>query len=366
MESMESQALLTAIKIGAYALPNRILMSPLTRSRANNPDSAPTALHAEYYAQRAGAGIIITEGSQISEQARGYAFTPGIHSAAQIAGWKQVTDAVHAKDGRIFIQLWHCGRISHSYFHNGAAPVAPSAIRAESGNCFTDQGIVRPELPRALTLAEIKAIIEDYRQAAKNAQLAGFDGVQLHGANGYLVDQFLHESSNQRSDEYGGSLENRARFLFEVLDALLSVWGADKVAVRLSPSGIRGFDSVDTDPVSIFEYVIDQLNNYPLAFLELVEPLDPVTDKPQMVQKVAPHFRPFYRGTLVSNGGYTQETANQAIQEGIADAIAFGKAFIANPDLPTRFARNAPLNAWNQATFYGGTAVGYTDYPALV
>lgn len=362
---MESQALLTEIKIGAYTLPNRMLMSPLTRSRAQNADSAPTALHAEYYAQRASAGLIMTEGSQISEQARGYIFTPGIHSAAQIAGWKQVTEAVHAKDGHIFLQLWHCGRISHSEFHQGVAPVAPSAIRAEQANCFTTQGMTRPELPRALTIIEIKATIEDYRQAAINALQAGFDGVQIHGANGYLIDQFLHESSNQRSDEYGGSLENRARFLFEVLEAILSVLPADKVALRLSPSGLRNFDRMDVDPISIFEYVVNKVNDYGLAFLELLEPLDPVTDKPEMIQHVAQHFRHFYRGTLVSNGGYTQATANQAIQADIADAISFGKAFIANPDLPARFARNAPLNAWNQATFYGGDATGYIDYPAL-
>jgi N-ethylmaleimide reductase len=359
-----TQPLLTPVQLGAYQLPNRIIMAPLTRTRAQNEHQAPTELQAQYYAQRASAGLIISEGSPISKQGQGYLGTPGIYLAEQIAGWQQVTEAVHAKGGRIFIQLWHCGRISHAFFQNGQAPVAPSAISVNA-DVFTNQGFEKATPPRALELHEIKAIVQDFKQAAENAKAAGFDGVELHGANGYLIDQFLQDSSNQRHDEYGGTIANRSRFLLEVLEAVISVWGHDKVGVRLSPSGLFNFDAVDSNSAATFGYVIEQLNAYHLAFLELLEPLLPIEDRPNMVKLVTQHFRPIYQGTLITNVGYTQATGNQVIQAGMADLVSFGRSFIANPDLPQRFALNAPLNTPDERTFYGSGPQGYTDYPSL-
>lgn len=358
------QPLLTPVQLGAYQLPNRIVMAPLTRTRAQNEHQAPTELQAQYYAQRASAGLIISEGSPISKQGQGYLGTPGIYSAEQIDGWQQVTEAVHANGGRIFIQLWHCGRISHAFFQNGQAPVAPSAISVNA-DVFTNQGFEKATPPRALEIHEIKAIVQDFKQAAENAKAAGFDGVELHGANGYLIDQFLQDSSNKRHDEYGGTVANRSRLLLEVLAAVISVWGHDKVGVRLSPSGLANFDAVDSNSAATFGYVIEQLNSYRLAFLELLEPLLPIVDKPNLVKLVTQHFRQIYQGTLITNGGYTQATGNRAIQAGIADLVSFGRLFIANPDLPQRFALSAPLNTPDERTFYGSGPQGYTDYPSL-
>jgi N-ethylmaleimide reductase len=355
-------SLFTPIKLGANLLPNRIVMAPLTRSRAGE-GNVPQAINVEYYAQRASAGLIITEATQIAPQGQGYIATPGIHSTEQIAGWRLVTDAVHARNGHIFLQLWHVGRISHSSFQpNGELPVAPSAI-APPGNIFTNQGPKPYETPRALDLTEIPGIIEQYRQAAQNALAAGFDGVEIHGANGYLLDQFLRDGTNKRDDQYGGSIENRARLLLEVTRAVVSVWGADRVGVRLSPSGT--FNSMsDSNPRETFRYVIEQLDQFNLAYLHLTEPQadDQKYGGPGIPTS---YFRPFYKGNLIVNGGYNQATANAAIDRGNADLIAFGVLYIANPDLVERFRLNAPLNQPDQPTFYSGGTKGYIDYPAL-
>ncbi|MBE0661333.1 MAG: alkene reductase [Bacteroidales bacterium] len=358
-----NQPLLTPFQLGLYLLRNRLIMAPLTRRRAGE-GNVPVEIMATYYAQRATAGLIIAEASQISLQGIGYMNTPGIHTPEQVEGWKKVTKAVHEKDGLIFLQLWHVGRVSHSLLQpNHQLPVAPSAINPD-GELTTPQGKKSIETPRALDLEEIPGIVEDYRKAAQNAKDAGFDGVEIHAANSYLIDQFLHESSNQRKDKYGGPIENRARFLFEVLEAVISVWESEKVGIRLAPSGTR-FGMDDPDPAALFTYVIQQLNDFNLAYLHLVEPLLPLDDYPHFVKQVAKYFRPIYKGTLMACGGFTQDTGNQYILEGWADLIAFGKLFIANPDLPKRFELNAPLNQADVDTFYSRSEKGYTDYPFL-
>jgi N-ethylmaleimide reductase len=354
--------LFSPVQLGAYILPNRIVMAPLTRNRAGQ-GNAPRELNALYYAQRASAGLIITEASQVSPQGVGYPATPGIHSEAQIEGWKLVTQAVHAQGGRIFLQLWHVGRISHpSLQPNGELPVAPSAI-APRGEAMTYEGMQPFVTPRALDLEEIPGIIEMYRQAAKNAKAAGFDGVEVHGANGYLLDQFLRDGTNQRTDAYGGSVENRARLLLEVTEAVVDVWGGDRVGVRLSPSGTFN-DMSDSDPKATFSYAIQALNRFNLAYLHLIEPTEADvrhggTPIPTSV------FRPLFQSNLITSGGFTRETGNRAIAEGEADLVAFGQLFIANPDLPERLRLNAELNEPDPSTFYGGDAHGYTDYPKL-
>ncbi len=354
--------LFTPIRLGAYELPNRIVMAPLTRNRAGDCN-VPQPLNVTYYEQRASAGLIITEASQISPQGLGYAATPGIHSAEQIAGWQPITQAVHAKGGRIFLQLWHVGRISHpSLQPEGALPVAPSAIQPK-GDAMTYEGMQRFVTPRALELEEIPGIVEQYRQAAKNALEAGFDGVEVHGANGYLLDQFLRDGTNHRTDAYGGPVENRARLLLEVTEAVVGVWGGDRVGVRLSPSATFN-DMTDSDPSATFKYAVQALNPFNLAYLHLLEPSEadlryggtPIPTK---------EFRPLYDGLLMVNWDYDQESGNQAIASGDADLVSYGKLFIANPDLPERFAKNAPLNEPNPDTFYGGGAEGYIDYPTL-
>ncbi|HET7370561.1 MAG TPA: alkene reductase [Gammaproteobacteria bacterium] len=360
---MSNQPLLEPVRIGRYSLDNRVVMAPLTRSRADNPQLAPTDLHAEYYAQRASAGLIISEATQISPQGVGYINTPGIYSAAQVDGWNKVTRAVHAQGGMMFAQLWHVGRVSHPDFHNGELPVAPSAINPE-GQAFTARGMQPTVTPRALATDEVRGIVADYVKAAKNAIKAGFDGVELHGANGYLPNQFLIDSANQRTDEYGGSIANRARFLFEIVDAVSHAIGAGRVGVRLSPSGLSNLKP-DTNARALFEYVITRLNDYKLAYLHLIEPTEPVAHIPNMVANVAKHFRPFYQGTLITNGGYDRESGNSAIAEGHADLVAYGKLFIANPDLPERFRTGARLAEGDRATFYQGGARGYVDYPPL-
>lgn len=354
--------LFTPIQLGRYELPNRIVMAPLTRNRAG-AGNVPQALNALYYQQRASAGLIISEASQVCPQGQGYPATPGIHSAEQVEGWKTVTQAVHEKGGRIFLQLWHVGRISHpSLQPDGALPVAPSAIRPQ-GDAMTYEGMQPFVTPRALELEEIPGIIEHYRQGAKNALEAGFDGVEVHGANGYLLDQFLRDGTNHRTDAYGGSLENRVRLLLEVTQAAIDVWGNDRVGVRLSPSSTFN-DMTDSDPKTTFSYAIQALNAFDLAYLHLLEPSEadlryggtPIPTR---------EFRPLYNGTLMVNWDYDQATGHQAIAEGQADLVSYGKLFIANPDLPRRFRENAPLNEPNPNTFYGGGAEGYTDYPSL-
>ncbi len=359
---MTNITLFSSIKLGPYALPNRIAMAPLTRCRASN-EHIPTALTAEYYSQRASAGLIITEGSQISAQGVGYLDTPGIYNARQIEGWKRVTDAVHQKGGHIFLQLWHVGRVSHPLFQpNGALPVAPSALNP-GGQVYTAQGPRDYVTPHALELGEIPGIVEDYAKAAKNAMDAGFDGVEIHGANGYLLDQFLRDGSNHRTDTYGGSIENRARLLLEVAEAVCGECGANRVGVRLSPlQPVHGMH--DSNPEATFSYAVDALNRFGLAYLHIAEM---GRDQPGAA---GPAFnliklRHLWKGVYMANCGYTRESGNAALVAGHADMVAYGVPFIANPDLVERFAQNAPLNPPDQSTFYGGGAKGYTDYPFL-
>jgi len=351
--------LFTPIRLGALDLPNRVVMAPLTRNRAG-PGNVPQPINAAYYAQRASAGLIITEASPISDVGHGFPDTPGIHSVAQVAGWKRVTDAVHAKGGRIVLQLWHVGRISHpSLLPNGALPVAPSAIKP-AGKAYTRQGMTEFVTPRALETSEIPALIEDFRNAAHNAKTAGFDGVEVHGANGFLLDQFLRDGSNHRSDEYGGSIANRTRLLLEVVAAVCEVWGTDRVGVRISPLNQYN-DMRDSDPEALFNHVADALRPFGLAYLHVME-------RDVHGSELSFDFaglRRRFHGHYMANGGYDKRLADAAIATGRADCVAFGTLYIANPDLVERYALDAPLNVANRSTFYGGREQGYTDYPAL-
>ncbi|MFH1119276.1 MAG: alkene reductase [Bacteroidota bacterium] len=350
-------------KLGRLTLKNRLVMSPLTRRRAGE-GGVPVEMNAIYYAQRASAGLIIAEASQISPQGVGYMDTPGIHSQEQAEGWKNVTGAVHAKKGLIFLQLWHVGRVSHSLLQPGnALPVSASAI---SGGDYitTPEGKKPMEVPRSLELSEIPDIVEDYRKAAANAMEAGFDGVEIHAANSYLLDQFMHSSSNIRTDKYGGSIENRCRLTLEVTDAICEEIGSDKTGIRLAPSNIRyGMD--DIDPAALFEYVINQLDQRNLAYLHLVEPMLSLEHHPHMIQHVAKHFRKHYSGTLITAGNYTPDSGRKAVEAGYADLVAFGRLFIANPDLPERIAGSVSLNIPDPDTFYTGGTQGYIDYPFI-
>jgi N-ethylmaleimide reductase len=351
--------LLSPFQLGPLTLPNRVIMSPMTRSRAVGAN-VPNPLSPTYYAQRASAGLIITEGAQVSPQGVGYYYTPGIHSAEQVAGWKAVTDAVHHVGGRIFLQLWHVGRISHPGFHDGALPVAPSALTPDA-HVYTPEGLMPVVTPRALDLSELPGIVEQFRQGAENAKAAGFDGVELHGSNGYLLDQFLRDSSNQRTDAYGGSVANRARLPLDVTDAVVSVWGADRVGYQVSPS-FTYLSMADSQPVETFGYLALELSRRKLAYLHVSEPVSgPLTP----VTPIAPVMRSLFRGPLILNGGYDPATGNLAIASGQADMIAYGALFLANPDLPERFRRGGPLNVADPATYHGGDERGYTDYPTL-
>jgi len=360
---MSEAKLFTPLKAGAIPLKNRIVMAPLTRNRAKAEDDTPYDIHVDYYAQRAGAGLIVTEGSQISPQGKGYAWTPGIYSDAQVEGWKKVTDAVHARGGRIVIQIWHVGRISHGTLQpNGEAPVGPSAIAANS-RTFDGTGFVETPTPRALEIDEIPGIVEDYRKAAANAMKAGFDGVEIHAANGYLIDQFLRDSSNKRTDAYGGSIENRTRFLNEVLEAVVSEIGADRTGIRLSPFSSAN-DISDSDPMALFGHAVDIVNGYGLAYLHLVEgQTGGPRDLPEGASLEALYGR--FKGVRMGNNGYTRDMAIEAVETGKVDLVAFGKLFISNPDLAERLEADAPLNEWDQSTFYGGGREGYTDYPTF-
>ncbi|MDA0268033.1 MAG: alkene reductase [Cyanobacteria bacterium] len=351
--------LFTPLQLGPYQLPNRIVMAPLTRNRAG-AGNVPLPMHATYYRQRASAGLIITEATYTDPQGIGYPHTPGIHSPEQVAAWRQVTDAVHQQGGRIFVQLWHVGRVSHPSFHNGALPVAPSAI-APTGAAMTDTGMQPFVTPRALDPAEIPAIIAGFRQGAQNALEAGFDGVEVHGANGYLLDQFLRDGTNQRTDAYGGSIENRARLLLEVTQAIIDVWGSDRVGVRLSPSSTFN-DMADTDPRATFGHAIQALAPLNLAYLHLLEPSESDL-RHGGIAIPTQDFRSLYPGTLIVNWDYDKAKGNAAIATGAADLVSYGKLFIANPDLPQRFQLDAPLTEPDPATFYGGDERGYTDYP---
>lgn len=349
-------------RLGPLQLKNRMVMAPLTRSRAE-PGNLPSNMAAEYYSQRAGAGLIITEATQAGAGGQGYIATPGIHSQEQVAAWRKVTDAVHQRGGLVFVQLWHVGRISHPDFRNGDAPVAPSPIAPRGVQTYTAQGLKDIPTPRALEKDEIAAIIGEFRAAAANARLAGFDGVEIHGANGYLLDQFLEDGTNQRTDEYGGSIENRARLLFEVIAQAGQVLGSDRVGVRLSPGGSFN-DMCESHPHDTFGYVVRQLSTLNLAYLHLIEPASTPGEHP-LPDLSARYFRPLYPGTLMVAGGYNHERANAVLKAGLADLVAFGQPFLANPDLPERLRRGAALNAPNPATYYGGGAEGYIDYPTL-
>ena len=359
---MPAPALLSPFTLGPFTLPNRVVMAPMTRNRAG-AGNVPGALNATYYAQRASAGLIVSEATQVSPQGLGYPGTPGIHSAEQVAGWRLVTEAVHRASGRIFLQLWHVGRISHpSLQPGGALPVAPSAI-APSGQAWTLDGIKPYVTPHALDTAEIAGIVDDFRRGARNAKQAGFDGVELHGANGYLVDQFLRDGANRRTDRYGGSAQNRARFLLEVTEAIVGEWGDDRVGVRLSPTNPYN-DIADSNPAATFAAAVGALARFALAYLHIVEPAasDPVAAGEMPDLKL---FRRLWRGVLIGNKGYDLARANAAIRDGTADLISFATLFLANPDLPERFRRGGPFNVSDRKTFYGGSAAGYTDYATL-
>jgi N-ethylmaleimide reductase len=365
-----TDALFRPLRLGALALGHRVVMAPLTRLRSRQPGDVPRALNAEYYGQRASeGGLQIAEATDIAEQARGYPGAPGVYSPEQIAGWRLVTDAVHAKGGLIALQIWHTGRISHSSMQpGGALPVAPSAIAAPGNHMDRTFNPVPFETPRALREDELPGIVELFRQAAVNAEAAGFDGVEVHSANGYLLDQFLQDGTNQRDDRYGGSIENRARLLLEVVDAVASVRGADRVGVRLSPWGkFNGMH--DSDPGAILDHVGAALGARGLAYLHVVEPRADQGSDVNALNPNAPdaasRAKAAFRGGVISAGGYVHDTATRAIAEGRADAIAFGRLFIANPDLAERFRLGASLNRYDRSTFYGGEAHGYTDYPAL-
>jgi len=343
-------------QLGDLELSNRLVMAPMTRSRAVE-GNVPNPLAATYYAQRAAAGLIVTEATQVSPQGVGYIRTPGIHSAAQVAGWKTVTDAVHRAGGKIFLQLWHVGRISHPDFHGGELPVAPSAVAAE-GEVFTAKGPQKMVTPRALALDEIGGIVEQFRAGAANAKAAGFDGVELHGASGYLLDQFTRDGTNRRTDAYGGTIENRARFPLEVACAVIDVWGAGRVGYRISPNG--RFNSMsDSDPVATFSYLTEQLNKLGIVYLHVVDPAA------EGARRISPVLRRKFDQSYIVNGGFNLDSANAAIRDGEADLVAFGVPFLANPDLPDRYRTFAPLNVPDQATFYAGEDKGFTDYPAL-
>ena len=354
--------LFSPARFGTIDLSNRVVMSSLTRNRAAT-GNVPTPLIAEYYRQRASAGLILTEATPICAEGHGYPRTPGIHTPEQIAGWKQVTAAVHGASGKIALQLWHVGRISHPDLQpGGALPVAPSAIRP-AGQVFTGQGMKDFVTPRALDLSEIPALIESYAQAARNAMSAGFDGVEVHAGNGYLLDQFLRSSTNRRTDAYGGSKENRARLLLEVMEAVCAAIGSDRVGLRLSP--VTTFNDInDEHPQETFDYVVTQLNPLKLAFLDVLQGTGGAPQE-QWVPFDYDRMRALYAGNLIRNNGYDFDTAQQAVTSGAADAIAFGRLLLANPDLVERFRRGAPLNPPDFATFYTGEAQGYTDYPFL-
>ncbi|MCK7589199.1 alkene reductase [Subsaxibacter sp. CAU 1640] len=363
---MKKQPLLEPFDLNGLPLQNRIVMAPMTRSRAANKDKAPTEdLHVPYYTQRATAGLIITEGSQVSEQAVGYINTPGIHSQAQVEGWKKVTQSVHDAGGKIFIQLWHVGRMSHPDFHDGELPVAPSAINPHAKS-YTPDGFKDTVTPKAMTLEEIKITVNDFKQAAKNAVDAGFDGVEIHSSNGYLFHQFFNGTSNHREDEYGGSIENRARFFFEVLDAIKQVIPQERIGARFNPSlhNIFGM-TMDEDTIPTFDYIIKRLSDeYDLAYIHLSEPFNDVSDVEFAEPHIAKRYRPMYKGTLMINSGFDQDSGNKVIEDGDADLVAFAKLYISNPDLVGRFRENVATAQWDTDTFYTPGPEGYITYEA--
>ena len=354
--------LFTTYRLGDLELANRMVMAPMTRSRAL-AGNVPNPLAATYYVQRASAGLIITEATQVSPQGVGYIRTPGIHSPEQVAGWKRVTDAVHEAGGKIFAQLWHVGRVSHPDFHGGELPVAPSALPVE-GEVFTQRGKNRMVTPRALETREIPGIVEQFRQGAENAKKAGFDGVEIHGANGYLLDQFLRDGANRRTDVYGGSIRNRAKLPLEVTEAVIGVWGPERVGYRIAPY-FTAFSMSDSDPVATYSFLVRELSRLKLGYLHIFEALAGSTAPPAGSARLTPVLCELFSGAYIVNGGYDAVTGNASVGRGEADLVAFGVPFLANPDLPERYRRNAPLNTPDYATFYEGEEKGYTDYPTL-
>lgn len=357
----DNDTLFQPLQLGALTLPHRILMAPLTRARST--DRVPNDLMVQYYTQRASAALIISEATAISEQGYGWHGAPAIYADEQVAGWRKVTDAVHAAGGRMVLQLWHMGRISHPDYQGGEAPVAPSAIAA-TGEAHTPTGKKPFTVPRALSVSDIKQTIEDYKVATLRARAAGFDGVEIHGANSYLIDQFLRDGANQRTDEYGGTTENRARFLLEVVEAVAGTWSADRTGLRLSPT-MNSNGMSDSDPVALYSYVGNALNRFGLAYLHAAEAIRPGRLYNPDAPRVTPYLRDAFHGPLLANGGYDKVTAAQTIRDGLADGIVFGQKFIANPDLPLRLKLDAPLNEPNPATYYTQGVEGYLDYPAL-
>lgn len=354
--------LFSQYKSDDLVLSNRMVMSAMTRCRAVE-GNVPNPISIIYYTQRASAGLIITEGSQVSPQGVGYIRTPGIHSPEQVSGWKKVTEAVHQAGGKIFLQLWHVGRVSHPDFLGGELPVAPSALPVE-GYIHTLQGKKKIVTPRALKLSEIPGIIEQFRKGAENAKAAGFDGVEIHGANGYLLDQFLRDGSNHRTDAYGGSIQNRARLGLEVTEAVIDVWGPERVGYKISPY-FSMLSMSDSNPVETFSYLAEELSRLKLGFLDVSEAIAGPTSVPAGVVRTTPILRRIFKGTYIVNGGYDANSGNAVIEQGEADLVAFGVLFLANPDLPERFRRNAPLNPPDNSTFYTGEEKGYIDYPKL-
>ena len=349
--------------VGDTDVKNRIFMAPLTRSRADDATDEPADMSITYYEQRASSGLIVSEATQINPQGKGYICTPGIYTVKQIQKWREINEAVHAKGGKIYLQLWHVGRISHTHFQpEGNKPLAPSAITPDVDVFFDGKKQPASE-PQAMTIEQIEQTVEDYRLAAKNAERAGFDGVEIHAANGYLIDQFLRDKTNKRDDEYGGSVENRMRFLSQVTDAVLSVWPAEKVGIRLSPIGNQN-DIADSDPLTAFTYYIQRLNDYRLAYLHMVErfPGMPTSNKDLKIQE---SLRNTWKGFYIANGDYDYLSAQVAVKSGYADAVTFGRPYIANPDLVERFEAGAELNEQDQDTFYGGDEKGYIDYPFM-
>lgn len=364
MSTPSKSKLFTSVQVGPLTLSHRVVMAPLTRLRSEQPGDIPGDLMAKMYGQRAsGRGLIIAEATTVSVLGRGYLGAPGIYSDAQVNGWKRVTEAVHEKGGRIFLQLWHVGRQSHIDMTNGAAPVAPSVVPFEQV-VVTGDGWVPVSPHRALKIEEIPGIIDEFRRGAERAKAAGFDGVEIHGANGYLLDQFLQDGSNKRTDAYGGSVENRARLLLEVTEAVVSVWGAGRVGVRIAPSGTWASMS-DSNPEATFGYVAEQLNRFDLAYLHIVEPRivgaeAPVEGQPPVA---AAQLRKIFKGTILAAGGFEPEGAADIVENGDADLVAFGRHFAANPDLPKRIELGLPLNPYDRNTFWGGDHRGYSDYP---
>jgi N-ethylmaleimide reductase len=373
VQAPDTDVLFQPYRLGPFNLQHRIVMAPLTRSRARQPGNVPSSLAACYYAQRASAALIVSEATQVSMQGQGYAWTPGIHSREQVEAWRRVTNAVHQADGLIFNQLWHVGRISHPALQpDNMLPVAPSAITPQ-GKAFIENKLGEGELvpfvqPRALNTEEMPYIVRQYERAAKNARDTDFDGVEIHGANGYLLDQFIETGTNRRTDTYGGPVENRTRLLFEIAEALTPIWGPDRIGVRLSPLGKMN-DIHDDDPEATFGYLAERLSDYGFAYLHIV---NPATEQMQNGKEPEPRalnmvelIRRKFKGTLMVAGGFRADTAAQWLREGRADLIAFGRKFIANPDLPERLRVGAPFNTDDPATYYGGGEKGYTDYPSL-